>query len=39
MGEFENVLTETLVITTRLGIPVIILFLIGYMLRAHRYYR
>lgn len=39
MGEFEAVLTETLVITTRLGIPVIMLFLIGYMIRIRHLYR
>ena len=33
MGQFENILIETLVITTQLGIPVAILFLIGYLLR------
>ena len=33
MGQFENVLVETLVITTRLGLPIAILFLIGYMMR------
>lgn len=33
MGQFENVLIEALVITTQLGIPVAILFLIGYMMR------
>ena len=33
MGQFENVLIQTLVITTHLGIPVAILFLIGYMMR------
>ena len=33
MGQFDNVLIETLVIITRLGIPVAILFLIGYMMR------
>jgi hypothetical protein len=39
MGQFQAMLTETLVITTRLGIPVIMLFLIGYMLRLFRLYR
>lgn len=33
MGQFENVLAETLVITTRVGIPLVILFLIGYIIR------
>ena len=33
MGQFETVLIETLVIVTRLGVPVVILFLIGYMMR------
>ena len=33
MGQFENILIETLAITTQLGIPVAILFLIGYMIR------
>lgn len=38
MGQFENVLIEMLVITTQLGIPVAILFLIGYMMRLRRLY-
>lgn len=32
MGEFETVLTETLVIIFRLGIPLAIFFLIGYLI-------
>ena len=39
MGQFENVLIDTLIITTQMGIPVAILFLIGYMMRLRRLYR
>jgi len=34
MGQFEVVLIETLVVVTKLGIPLAILFLIGYMIRS-----
>ena len=33
MGQFEKTLLDTLVFITRLGISVVILFLIGYILR------
>ena len=33
MGQFESVLIDTLVITIRMGIPLIILFLIGFLIR------
>jgi hypothetical protein len=33
MAQFETILTETLVITISLGIPLVILFLIGYLIR------
>ena len=36
MEQFGSVLTETLVIVTRLGIPLVILFLIGHMMRSHQ---
>jgi len=36
MGQFENVVLDTLVIITHLGIPVAILFVIGYMMRLRR---
>jgi len=32
MGEIDTVLTETLTLTIRTGVTLIILFLIGYML-------
>ena len=35
MGQFEVVLTETLGVVTRLGAPLAILFLIGYMIRSN----
>jgi len=33
MAQFETMLTETLVITISPGIPLVILFLIGYLIR------
>lgn len=36
MEEFKKVLEETLMVVTQSGIPLIILFLIGYMLRLLR---
>lgn len=37
MEQFEAVLIDTLLIVVKLGIPVTILFLIGYMVRSrHR---
>ncbi len=33
MEQFEDVLVQTLLITVRLGIPVALFFLIGYMTR------
>ncbi len=36
MEQFESVLTETLVIVIRTGIPLAIFFLTGYMLRLQQ---
>lgn len=33
MEQFQNVLIETLILATTLGIPLVILFLTGYMMR------
>lgn len=38
MGQLEAVLIETLVIVTRLGIPLAILFLIGYIIHSRHPY-
>jgi|GEM_PF-2731657 len=38
MGQFEAVLRDTLLIVTQLGVPLAILFVIGYMLRRWRGY-
>ena len=39
MGQFDAVMRDTFIITTRLGLPVVILFLIGYMIRMRYLYR
>lgn len=33
MGQFESTLMDALITTTRVGIPLILLFLIGYLIR------
>jgi hypothetical protein len=38
MGQFEVMLRETLVVVIQMGIPLALLFLIGYMIRLQQRY-
>ena len=38
MEQFEAVLIETLGVVTKMGIPLAIFFLIGYMIRSQHHY-